>query len=67
MTVLRDWLKVRGEPKATALFLNARGDMMTRSGFEYILEKHVRTAGTKQASLASFCRETRKLLMCQQL
>jgi integrase/recombinase XerD len=43
---------VRGEPKTTALFLNARGDVMTRSGFEYILEKHVRTAGTKQASLA---------------
>ena len=51
VTALRDWLKVRGEPKATALFLNARGDVMTRSGFEYILEKHVRTAGTKQASL----------------
>ena len=50
-TALRDWLKVRGEPKATALFLNARGDVMTRSGFEYILEKHVRMAGTKQASL----------------
>src|ERR1700688_4557545 len=32
VTVLRDWLKVRGEPKATALFLNARGDVMTRSG-----------------------------------
>ena len=51
-TTLRDWLKVRGDPKTTALFLNARGDVMTRSGFEYILEKHVRTAGAKQASLA---------------
>ena len=51
MIVLREWIKVRGEPKATALFLNARGDVMTRSGFEYILEKHVRTASTKQASL----------------
>jgi integrase/recombinase XerD len=51
VTVLRDWLKVRGEPKSTALFLNACGDVMTRSGFEYILEKHVRTAGAKQASL----------------
>jgi len=51
-TAIRDWLKVRGEPKTTALFLNARGDVMTRSGFEYILEKHVRTAGAKQASLA---------------
>lgn len=51
-TALRDWIKVRGEPKTTALFLNAQGDFMTRSGFEYILEKHVRTASVKQASLA---------------
>jgi len=48
---LRDWLKVRGGPKSTALFPNARGDGMTRSGFEYILEKHVRTASAKQPSL----------------
>jgi integrase/recombinase XerD len=51
-TVLRDWLKVRGEPKTTALFPNARGDSMTRSGFEYIIEKHVRTASAKQPALA---------------
>jgi site-specific recombinase XerD len=49
---VRDWLKVRGEPKNMALFPNARGDGMTRSGFEYILEKHVRAASTKQPSLA---------------
>ena len=51
-TTLRDWLKVRGDQKTTALFLNARGDLMTRSGFEYILDKHVRTASAKQSSLA---------------
>jgi len=51
-TALRDWLKVRGEANSTALFLNARNDAMTRSGFEYILEGHVRTANTKQPSLA---------------
>lgn len=51
-TALRDWLKVRGEPKTPALFPNMRGDAMTRSGFEYILDKHVRTASTKQPSLA---------------
>jgi site-specific recombinase XerD len=50
---LRDWLKVRGEPKSTALFPNARGDGMTRSGFEYILEKHIQTASAKQPSLAN--------------
>jgi integrase/recombinase XerD len=49
---LRDWLKVRGEPKTTALFPNARGDSMTRSGFEYIIEKHVRAASAKQPALA---------------
>ena len=50
---VRDWLKVRGDPKSTALFPNARGDGMTRSGFEYILEKHVRTASAKQPSMAN--------------
>jgi len=50
---LRDWLKIRGEPTSTALFLNAQGDAMTRSGFEYILERHVRTASTKQSSLTT--------------
>src|SRR5688572_932458 len=49
---LRDWLRVRGEPKTTALFQNARGDCLTRSGFEYILEKHLRTASARQPSLA---------------
>jgi integrase/recombinase XerD len=50
---LREWLKIRGEPTSAALFLNARGDAMTRSGFEYILEQHVRTANTKEPSLAT--------------
>ena len=48
-SALRDWLKVRGEPKGTALFQNARGELMTRSGFKYILEKHVRTASVQAA------------------
>jgi integrase/recombinase XerD len=48
---LRDWLRVRGEPKTTALFLNARGDFMTRSGFEYILQKNLRTGSARQPSL----------------
>src|SRR5215469_18384862 len=50
--VLRDWLKVRGEPKGTSLFQNARGELMTRSGFKYILKKHLRTASVSQPSLA---------------
>jgi site-specific recombinase XerD len=51
-TAIRDWLKVRREPKSTALFQNARGELMTRSGFKYILQKHVRAASEKQPSLA---------------
>lgn len=48
---LRDWLRVRGETKSMALFLNAGQDVMTRSGFEYILHKHVQTASARQPSL----------------
>jgi site-specific recombinase XerD len=50
---LRDWLKVRGEPNSPALFPNAHGEAMTRSGFEYILKKHIRTASTKEPSLTT--------------
>jgi site-specific recombinase XerD len=41
---IRGWLAVRGEETAPELFLNARGEAMTRSGFEYILRKHARSA-----------------------
>lgn len=41
---LRAWLAVRGVVSAPELFVNARRDPMTRASFEYILEKHVRTA-----------------------
>ena len=44
---LRAWLAVREEAPAPELFLNARGDPMTRSGFEYVLKKHA-TAASKQ-------------------
>ncbi len=43
-TDVRAWLAVRGEALAPELFLNARGQHMTRSGFEYVLRKHVRAA-----------------------
>ncbi len=48
---LRAWLAVRGEVRAPELFVNAEGATMTRSGFEYILDKHVVVAGAKCASL----------------
>jgi integrase/recombinase XerD len=48
---LRNWLAVRGDTPACELFINARGLPMTRSGFEYILQKHVTTAAHACASL----------------
>ena len=50
-TTLRAWLSVRGTVLVPELFLNARGVPMTRSGFEYILRKHVRTAANHCPSL----------------
>ncbi len=50
---LRAWLAVRGTVPAPELFVNARREPMTRAGFEYILEKHVRTAIRRCPSLAS--------------
>lgn len=41
---LRAWLAVRGEARVPELFLNARAEPMTRSGFEYVLRKHVQSA-----------------------
>lgn len=49
---IRTWLKVRPVDGAPELFLNARGQAMTRSGFEYILEKHVATAARNTPSIA---------------
>ena len=43
-TALRAWLAIRGKRQAPDLFLNARGEPLSRSGFEYILDKHVQTA-----------------------
>ena len=37
---LRAWLSVRGDARAPEIFVNAEGRAMTRSGFEYILDKH---------------------------
>jgi site-specific recombinase XerD len=48
---LRAWLAVRGGARAPELFVNAEGTAMTRAGFEYVLDKHVRRAGKRCASL----------------
>lgn len=50
---LRAWLAVRGVVPVPELFVNARGEAMSRSGFEYILEKYVRVARQHCPSLAA--------------
>lgn len=50
---LRAWMALRPTMSAPELFLNARGQAMTRAGFEYILRKHVRTAIKRCPSLAA--------------
>jgi site-specific recombinase XerD len=50
---LRAWVALRGEPRATELFLNAQGGPLTRSGFEYILHKYVKMAAHICPSIAT--------------
>ena len=52
-TALRAWLAVRGTVPTPELFLNARDEPMTRSGFEYILSKHAQAAATSCPSLST--------------
>jgi len=52
-SALRAWLSLRGAVMVPELFVNARGDPMTRSGFEYILRRHVRAAQKQCPSLAA--------------
>jgi integrase/recombinase XerD len=52
-SALRAWLAVRGTVLLPELFFNARGEPMTRSGFEYILRKHARTAAKHCPSLST--------------
>jgi site-specific recombinase XerD len=47
----RAWLAVRADALVPELFLNARDQNMSRSGFEYVLRKHLRTAASKTPSL----------------
>lgn len=49
---IKAWIAVRPNVIAPELFLNAQGSAMTRSGFEYILSKHAKTAVVKRPSMA---------------
>jgi integrase/recombinase XerD len=50
---LRAWLSVRGTVLAPELFVNARREPITRSGFEYILEKYVAAASKSCPSITT--------------
>jgi integrase/recombinase XerD len=50
---MRAWLAVRGIVHVPELFVSARGEPLTRSGFEYLLRKHVRTATRRSPTLAT--------------
>jgi integrase/recombinase XerD len=50
-TALRAWLSIRGRPATPELFVNQRGEPLSRSGVEYLLAKYVRLASAKQGSL----------------
>ena len=52
-TALRAWLAVRGVAPVPEIFVSARREPLSRSGFEYILEKHVHTASRRCPSLAT--------------
>jgi site-specific recombinase XerD len=49
---IRAWLSVRGAMRTPELFVNAEGAAMTRAGFEYVLDKHVRAAAQSYPTLA---------------
>lgn len=51
-TVLKAWLAIRPNSGDPELFLNSADGAMTRSGFQYILAKHVAIAARKQPSIA---------------
>jgi site-specific recombinase XerD len=50
---LRAWLSVRGDPPSPEMFVNARGEAMTRAGFAYLLGQHVQAAVENCPSLRS--------------
>lgn len=49
--ILRNWLSVRGDVQVPELFVNARGESMSRWGVAHILNKYVEKAATRCPSL----------------
>lgn len=52
-TALRAWLAIRGTVAVSEVFVNARGEQMSRWGFAYVLKRHVETAQRHCPSLSS--------------
>ena len=50
-TALKRWLRARPDGPSRHLFLNDRGDALTRSGFAYLLDKYVEVAARVVPSL----------------
>lgn len=50
-TAIKAWVSIRPKVRAAELFLNSGGRAMTRSGFEYILAKHVKRAAAAMPSI----------------
>jgi integrase/recombinase XerD len=48
---LRAWMTVRGSVAVPELFVNARGEAMSRWGFAYVLDQHAKAASHKCPSL----------------
>lgn len=51
-TALRAWLAVRDQPAVPEVFVNARGQPLSRWGFAYLLKQHVATAARRHPGLA---------------
>src|SRR5467141_1456533 len=50
---LRAWLAVRGRVAAPEVFINARGEPLSRWGFAYLLKQHATTATRQHPGLAN--------------
>jgi site-specific recombinase XerD len=48
---LRAWLAIRGQVPAPEVFINARGEPLSRWGFAYLLKQHAATAAQQQPGL----------------
>lgn len=50
-TALRAWFAVRGQVAAPEVFVNARGEPLSRWGFAYLLKQHAATAARQHPGL----------------